>query len=145
MNNKESLKLLISQCTVLGPVSKKIVAAAENELQVSFPEEYKQFLYEFGALMGNGIEIYGLPAQDEANPPFWQNVVTVTQQLQSYNQIGAENKKFIPISSDGMDMNYFMDTTKSPELHIWAIGHDSKLLIASNLYEFMIKIRDLNC
>lgn len=32
MNNKESLKLLISQCTVLGPVSKKIVAAAENEL-----------------------------------------------------------------------------------------------------------------
>ena len=61
MNNKESLKLLISQCTVLGPVSKKIVATAENELQVSFPEENKQFLYEFGALMGNGIEIYGLP------------------------------------------------------------------------------------
>ena len=52
------------------------------------------------------------PAQDEANPPFWQNVVTVTQQLQPYNQIGAENKQFIPISSDGMDMNYFMDTTK---------------------------------
>ncbi|UOO82749.1 SMI1/KNR4 family protein [Uruburuella testudinis] len=132
------LQVFYSQSEKFGAVSEDTVMSAENELGVSFPEEYKQFLYNFGALIGNGIEIYGLPIHTNDTPPLWQNVVTVTKRLREYHQVGTEDSKFIPISSDGMDMNYFMNTNKHPYMEIWAIGHETKIKIASNLNDFII-------
>jgi hypothetical protein len=86
---------------VSGPVSDELINSAQSELGVNFPEEYVEFLREFGAVIVSGAQVYGIPYHEKNNPPLWQNVVLVTRQLRDLKQAGTERANFIAISDDG--------------------------------------------
>lgn len=134
--NKE-FKEICNKSEAYGKISEQYIDYAEKELGVSFPKEYRNFLLEFGAVLGDGFEIYGLvPELNQDEPPIWQNVVAVTHHIRSFNQVGTEDRHMIPISSDGMDTYYFINS-KSSDTEIWAVNYEEKKLIASNLLEFV--------
>ena len=133
----EEFRKICEQSETLGNISGEYLEYSEKELGVSFPKEYRDFLLEFGALLGNGFEIYGLiPEENQDECPLWQNVVTVTKPMRSSKQAGTDNTNMIPISSDGMETNYFINSGRS-DTEIWAITYEEKKLVASSLLEFV--------
>ena len=133
----EEFRKICEQSETLGNISEEYFEYSEKELGVSFPKEYRDFLLEFGALLGNGFEIYGLiPEENQDECSLWQNVVTVTKQMRFSKQAGTENKNMIPISCDGMETNYFINSGSS-DIEIWAITYEEKKLVASSLLEFV--------
>ena len=122
---------------ILGPVPDDAICRAEAELGVVFPDEYREFLGIFGAAVGNGIEIYGLPPNDPDAAPTWQSVVTVTRRLREQRQAGTENQQHIAISDDGMGTYFFLDTAASPRTRIRAIGPYGDADAATSLLELV--------
>lgn len=134
--NKE-FKEICKKSEVYGAIPVRCIEQAEEELDVSFPKEYRNFLLEFGAVLGDGFEIYGLvPDKNPNEPLIWQNVITVTKEVRLFKQPGSEDINMIPISSDGMDTYYFING-KNPNTEIWAINHSEKKMIVSNLLDFI--------
>lgn len=123
---------------VSGPVNIPAIEQAEAELGVQFPLEYREFLKEFGAVIADGIGVYGLPNSDTNAPPMWQDVVAVTNELRNWGQVGTERKGFVPICDDGTGVYFFLDATKSPKTNIWAIGPGVDKIVSSNFSEFLI-------
>jgi hypothetical protein len=87
---KERFKKLCAVGEVSGPVSDELINSAQSELGVNFPEEYVEFLREFGAAIVSGAQVYGIPDHEKKNPPLWQNVVLLTRQLRDLKQAGTE-------------------------------------------------------
>ena len=135
--NYEKINFLLRGCDKFGAVDERTIRGAEQELKIIFPYQYREFLAQFGAVVGYGFEIYGLPNQDVSQCPYWQNIVTVTKKLRENNQIGSENHMFIPISHDGMDTNYFMNTEDFNKTEIWSISYSNRYIISFDLYDFI--------
>lgn len=57
----------------LKPATALQIADAEQQLGVNFPDEYKEYLATFGAIMADGIELTGIAQSDH------RNVITVTK------------------------------------------------------------------
>lgn len=51
-----------------GPVSDEEVQAAEAALGLRFPQEYLDMLKTYGAVVGAGFAIYGLPRPEQNAP-----------------------------------------------------------------------------
>ena len=135
--NDEKVNLLLKDCDKFGAVDEQTIKMAEQELEVIFPYQYREFLANFGAVVGYGFEIYGLPHQEASQCPYWQNVVTIAKKLRKNNQIGAENKMFIPISHDGMDAYYFINTECFNKAEIWSIDYLREYIVSFDLYDFI--------
>ncbi|WP_169197007.1 SMI1/KNR4 family protein [Devosia sp. MC1541] len=127
---------------VVGPVSDFLIYQAEAELGVNFPEEYQELLRKYGAVLANGLEVYGLPVIKEDTPPLWQNVVSVTKQLRAWQQAGADRTSFIPISDDGTGVYFYLDTSVSPATKIFALGPGVNQQFNIGLFDFLIKLAD---
>lgn len=63
----------------LKPATNTQITDAELQLRVSFAEEYKAYLKEFGAIMADGIELTGIAKSKH------RNVVSITEQERALN------------------------------------------------------------
>ena len=63
----------------LKPATNTQITDAELQLRVSFAEEYKAYLKEFGAIMADGIELTGIAKSKH------RNVVSITEQEHALN------------------------------------------------------------
>lgn len=63
----------------LTPASEDQIYSAEKELQLSFSEEYKAYLKEYGVISAKGIELTGITESKRLN------VVDVTKQERELN------------------------------------------------------------
>ncbi len=135
---KEEFDRLCTDGQVSGPVAEAAIRHAESELGVVFPTEYREFLSQYGAALVDGAEIYGLPDPARNNPPLWHDVISMTQRLRAWGQLGSENAAFLPISSDGMGVYFFLDTGASPQTKVWAIGPGVNRTISDNLRGFVL-------
>lgn len=73
----ESLPDLIS----VGAATKMDVIAAENDLALQFSEEYKEYLYKFGAVLADDTELTGIAKSKN------RNVICVTQREWEMNPL----------------------------------------------------------
>lgn len=55
----EQVDLFLLSGDKFGRIDKDLLERAECELGVVFPAQYKDFLLEYGAFLGGGLEIYG--------------------------------------------------------------------------------------
>ena len=125
-----------------GPVPEAAVAAAEADLNVKFPEQYRDFLQRYGCGLFRGAEIYGLPDPEQNDPPLWQDVAKVAKQLREWGQAGAENLAYIPIADDGTGVYFFLDTKASPRTKILAIGPGVEREVSSDLFAFVVDLSE---
>ncbi len=63
----------------LKPASDTKITDAELQLRVSFAEEYKDYLSEYGAIMADGIELSGIAKAEH------RNVVALTKKEREIN------------------------------------------------------------
>jgi len=133
------LEAVLGSCFNSGPVLEATIASAEVELGLLFPPSYRLFLSRFGASLGNGIEIYGLPPfTDSDQPPQWSDVITATVRLRP-NSL-PENS--VEISHDGMEHGYFLQCSTSdsqfegPVIE-WGPTHDGGQVVALSFMEFL--------
>jgi len=99
MNSTENeFRTLCQNGITAGAVAPSKVNHAEKSLGVVFPTEYRAFLQEFGAILVQGIEIYGIIEPNKNDPPMWQEVVDITQRLRNMKQAGTEYHNLVPIS-----------------------------------------------
>lgn len=63
----------------LKPATDTQITDAELQLRVSFADEYKAYLKEFGAIMADGIELTGIAKSEH------RNVVSLTEQERALN------------------------------------------------------------
>lgn len=123
---------------VAGPPLTSQIIEAEAVLEVAFPDQYRTFLQEYGAVVAQCIEIYGVIDPVKNDPPMWHHVVETALKLRAWRQSGSENKNFIPISDDGMGVYFYIDASSGSSAEVWAIGPGIEQVVASNLYEFAI-------
>ena len=69
----------LSNLLPLKPASDTQITDAELQLRVSFTEEYKDYLSEFGAIMADGIELSGIAKAEH------RNVVALTKKERELN------------------------------------------------------------
>lgn len=139
MRYKDTFKKYCENGEIHGSVSSHIIDSAERELNVVFPKEYKDFLEQYGAVLMNGTEIFGLPNPEKNDPPLFQSVLAETNRLRKIDKYWKEDRKhYIPISNDGMGISYYLDTNKSPNTNIWAIGPGIEKLVSTELYKFFV-------
>lgn len=137
---KEQFDLLCAAGEIAGPCTEGQITDAERELNVQFPQQYRNFLSEYGAIVANGIELYGLPPTNNDEMPLWQHVVEVSKQLVGWGQAGTENASFIPIAEDGTGVYFYLDTSSAPQTKIIAIGPGVEKLVGSDLFEFAVRL-----
>lgn len=121
-----------------GPVSSERMTDAETALNVEFPDPFKAFLGEFGAVLCEGVEIYGLVDPARNDPPMWQDLVDVTTRLRAWGQAGTERKSLLPISDDGTGVYFYLDTEHSEPSDVWAIGSGVDQIVATGFYQFVV-------
>ena len=63
----------------LKPVTNQQITDAELQLRVSFDDEFKAYVKEFGAIMAEGIELTGITKSE------YRNVVSITQRERGLN------------------------------------------------------------
>lgn len=142
MAYKQKFEEMCAGGEVFGPVPEAAVAAAEADLNVRFPEQYRDFLQGFGSGLFKGTEIYGLPDPEKNDPPLWQDVTKVTKQLREWGQAGTENPAYIPITDDGTGIYFFLDTTASPRTKVVAIGPGVERTVSSDLFAFIVELSE---
>jgi antitoxin YobK len=127
----------------LGPIKDAHIDAAERELEISFPRSYRLFLLHFGAAKA-AYEIAGLPDTRSTDPdtPYWSNVIDVTLQMRRATR-GNVPFSYIPISGDGADFTFYLDTSKidcGGECRVVVLGPGmDDVQIASTFVEFIEK------
>lgn len=135
---RENFDLLCAEGEVAGPASNADIARAEAELGVKFPEEYREILLKYGAIIAPGVGVYGLiPKNVNNDPPLWQDIVSVTKELRGWGQAGAEEQNLIPISEDGTGVYFYLDTSESPKTRIVAVGPGVEKVFDADLFSFL--------
>jgi cell wall assembly regulator SMI1 len=137
---KEEFDQLCSAGETSGPCTEKQIADAELELKVQLPSQYRSFLSEYGAVVANGVELYGLPNIGADEMPLWQDVVKVKKQLVDWGQAGSENPSFVPITEDGTGVYFYLDASSAPETKIIAVGAGIEKTVSSDLFEFAVQM-----
>jgi len=143
MGDIGQIEELLTECALAGPVEEEMIASAERDLSVQFPQSYKAFLARFGAALCSGFEIAGLfrPAPCD-EPPLWSNVVTKTNQLR--RRAGdLLPKEYVAISGDGGDYTYYLDTGRldaSSECPVIVLGPGADAsVVAETFIDFVIR------
>ncbi len=136
-------KRIIGGAYVAGSVSELVIATAESRLAVSFPKPYRNFLANYGAVMGSGFDIAGLFETSSDEPPLWRDVVQETERIRA-----AMNGNFpthlVPVCSDGCSTTYCIESRNSQgdaTCLIVAWGPDVESEIVATMFEeFVINL-----
>lgn len=132
---------LISSFEASGPSDEREIVDAERVLDLKFPSEYREFLSRFGAVLGKGYEIAGLTHANLDDLPLWRNVVLDTQILRrSHHGSDPVFSGLVPISSNGMDVTFYLRTAPGWAGSIVALGPGTETEVAANLSEFITKL-----
>jgi hypothetical protein len=131
---------------VHGPVPEAAIADAEKSLGASFPPSLRAFLARFGAALGQGFEVAGLPASDRVSPSeptLWANLVKQTLQARS-NKLGALPDNYLLLGNDGMDTRYllvFGESDETGECPVVALGPGRNYVrVADSFIEFVERL-----
>ncbi len=141
MTSKEIFERVIKNGMVSGNVPLNLVSEAEKKLGVIFPNQYIEFLKEYGAIMLNGCEIFGIISTDwekSDETPLFSSVVNETEIYRKKNSFFAENLSYIPISSDGYSKVFFLDTNLSPKTCIKSFDFGQEICASKDIYEFCL-------
>ena len=123
-----------------GPAAKSAVSEAERILAVRFPHAYREFLFRYGAAMLNGFDIAGVIDKELNDPPMWVNIVEATQQTR---RVSRDNLPitYVPISDDGADITYYLDTEEQESFFVFACGPGvEKQLFSDNFSGFVLQL-----
>ena len=104
MNKTIELFTKIEGLKALGGCSQEDIQVAEQKLGLTFPEEYRNYLLEYGTVRFNGIELCGL------NATGYLNVVEATEQEKSINTF-FPNRMFV-IEDLGIDAKLIIGDEK---------------------------------
>lgn len=142
MANIDDIRKLLETATVAGGASEESILEAEAQLGVRFTPSYRQFLSNFGAALCTGFELAGLfgVGNDNDRPPQWSNVVTATKQLRRASR-GLIPNEYIPISDDGGDYTFYLDTSHSDDqgecpVIVLGPGADA-VIVADDFFDFV--------
>jgi hypothetical protein len=132
--------IALREYEVSGPASPERIDAAQKTLGLLFPPSYRLFLSRYGAALGHGFEIAGLP-EEPANPdepPFYLDVVRETVRYRPH----ALPQDSIFISHDGVEHGYFLTCSSSDagyEGHVieWGPSHDGGKRVADDFLTFL--------
>jgi hypothetical protein len=143
MATLEDVDKLLSGATVAGPADTETIRSAEAKLGVSFPPSYRAFLARYGAAIGKGTEIAGLFRNDKPDePPLWSDVVSSTLGTRRASR-GYIPKEYVPISSDGGDYTFYLDTgclDTEGECPVRVLGPGADgLVVAKDFFEFVVR------
>lgn len=136
----ENFRKFCEASLTAGGASPSQIANAESSLGVVFPKSYRAFLEEFGAMIANGFEVFGIIESEKNSPPMWQQVVDVTSQLRRLGQVGTERSHLVPISEDGLGVYFFLNTNCSGNGEVLAIGLGVDEVIAEDLESFAVRM-----
>lgn len=128
MNKTIELFAKIEGLKALGGCSQEDVQTAEQKLGLNFPEEYKNYLLEYGTARFNGVELCGL------NATGYLNVIEATEQEKSVNA-SFPNKMFV-IEDLGVDAKLIIGDEKG---NIYLLQRDKKRLICTSFLEYVEK------
>lgn len=122
-----------------GPVAENVITSAESELGLLFPPSYRLYLARFGASLGLGVEIFGLPAKTAPDQtPQWADVVKATLRLRPKSL----PKNSISISHDGVELGFFL-VCSTIDVHFegpvieWGPVHDGGNICAQSFLDFV--------
>lgn len=118
----------IKKIKSIGGCSTEQIEEAQNELNLVFPEEYKQYLLNFGAVRFNGVEICGL------NLKGYLNVVEATEREKSINPLFP--KKMFVIEDLGIDAKLIISDEKG---YIYLLQRDTKRLLCTSFSDYIEK------
>lgn len=145
MNTQDALdrirRVLASDMSA-GGASAVAIAQAESALGVTFPPSYRLFLTHWGAGTAGRYEVSGInaPPSDPNEPPRWPSVVQDTLLLRRASRGDIPNH-FLPISADGGDYQFFLDTadcdsTGECSVRVLGPGRDGEI-VARTFLEFL--------
>jgi hypothetical protein len=121
---------------IAGPVPEALVRTVEQRLEVQFPNEYRTFLTRHGAMIAQGFEIAGLTPYQIIGQPFFRNVEEDTEQYVR-NTGDPSDHRYVYLSSDGMGVDFLLDTGETDRIRIVARGPGiDDIFIAEGLGEF---------
>ena len=148
MRKLEDIAKLMEIANLAGPASEEMIKAAEDELGVDFPPSYRDFLGSYGAALCTGFEIGGLfLCRDDNEPPLWTDVVTTTRQKRRISH-GLIPNEYIPISDDGGDYTFYLDTTHrrvDGECPVIVLGPGvDDVVVAEDFFDFVIRASEGN-
>jgi hypothetical protein len=133
------LDAAFGSCFNSGPVAESTIASAEAELGLCFPPSYRIYLARYGATLGQGFEVFGLPhCSDPNQPPQWSHVVKSTLVYRP----DALPENSVAISHDGMEFGYFLVCSKTDaeiegSVVKWGPAHDGGQIIADSFIDFV--------
>lgn len=128
MNKLSEIMLKMENLKILGGCTEKEIQVAEKTLDLIFPEEYKNYLLEYGTIRFNGVELCGL------NVTGYLNVVEATEQEKSVNNAFPE--KMFVIEDLGIDAKLIVGDEKG---NIYLLQRDKKRLISNSFLEYIEK------
>jgi hypothetical protein len=145
MSDYSEMEAALAGLVVAGPVEEAVIAEAEQSLGVRFPPSYRFFLSKFGAAFGQGLDLAGLFVQEnQERPPLWVHVVDSTHELR-HDSGGAIPKEYVPVSGDGCDLIYYIDTGRANadgESPLVALGPGADdLIIADSFLDYVVRTR----
>lgn len=114
----------IGGCTV------EQINEAENRLGLKFPEEYKEYLLNYGAIRFNGVELCGLNASG------YLNVVEATEKEKMVNL--SFPKGMFVVEDLGIDARLIICDEKG---NIYLLQRDKKKLICTSFTEYVEKCK----
>src|SRR5262245_17949151 len=128
-----------------GPVPEADIVKAEETLSVRFPLSYRLFLRHFGAAwLRAPYEVAGLSPyrHTDPQPPLWVHVVDHTEIMRRAFR-GQMPHAYVPISSDGGDYQFYLDTGKQDAIGespvvVFGPGLDG-VVVATSFVEFAEK------
>lgn len=140
MSDTPNNNMIITTFEVAGPVDDKIIDSAELLLKVKFPQEYRDFLRDYGAAMGAGFDIAGLAEEVTDEPPLWDDVVEFTRNMRdAVGKVGSYSD-LVALSNDGMDITFYLRTDDTHCGEVLALGPGVETLVAKSFNEFLNKL-----
>ena len=106
--------------------SEEQIIRAEKRLELKFPEEYKDYVKEFGAISFLGNEWTGL------NVDGYLNVVNMTEEERALNEFFP--KKYFVIENIGVDRMLIISDEKGK---IYTIQYDKIKFLCNSLSEYL--------
>lgn len=106
--------------------SEEQILRAEKRLELKFPEEYKNYVKEFGAISFLGNEWTGL------NIDGYLNVVNMTEEERALNEFFP--KKYFVIENVGVDRMLIISNEKG---EIYTIQYDKIKFLCNSLSEYL--------
>lgn len=120
----------IENIRVIGGCTGDQIKEAEKELELIFPEEYREYLKNFGTIRFNGVELCGL------NVTGYLNVVEATEQEKSVNP--EFPKGMFVIEDLGVDARLIICDEKG---NIYLFQRNKKKLICTSFLEYIEKCK----